>query len=171
MTDYLTGQAFAALFDSYEHTAFRLEVRDSYLGVPYEQERFRKFMAGEDDDEQRSRPWLDGVRRRAAEGKTMSRVRVVSVPPTDYARYAFYAAKANIIAGEDIRYLSRPEASQLPDYDFWLFDSSRLYLMHYTEDDASLGAVEITDPSVILRHAYWRDAAWHHAVPYDQFSF
>ena len=87
MTDYLTGAAFAALFDAYEHTAFRLEVRDSYLGVPYEQERFRKFMAGEEDPEQRSRPWLDGVRRRAHEGKAMQRVRVVSSPPSGYARY------------------------------------------------------------------------------------
>ena len=169
MTDYLIGAAFAALFDSYEHTAFRLEVRDSYLGVPYEQERFRKFIAGEDDEEQRSRPWLDGVRRRAAAGKTMSRVRIVSVPPSDYARYAHHAAKANIAAGEDIRYLSRPDVVGLPDHDFWLFDSSRLYVMHYTNEDASLGAEEITDPATILRHAYWRDAAWHHAVPHADF--
>ena len=169
MTDYLTGAAFAALFDAYEHTAFRLEVRDSYLGVPYEQERFRKFMAGEEDPEQRSRPWLDGVRRRAHEGKAMQRVRVVSSPPSGYARYAFHAAEANILAGEDIRYLSRPDAGGLPDYDFWLFDSSRLYVMHYTEDDQSLGAEAVTDPGTILRHAYWRDAAWHHAVPHAEF--
>ena len=170
MTDYLTGQAFAALFDSYEHTAFRLEVRDSYLGVPYEQERFRKFMAGEYDDAQRSRPWLDGMRRRAAEGKTMTRVRVVSDPPTDYARYAYKAAMANIAAGEDIRYLSRPSAAHLPAYDFWLFDSSRLYRMHYTDHDASLGAEAITDAGEVVRHAYWRDAAWHYAVPHQQFA-
>lgn len=170
MTDYLIGHAFAALFDTYEHTAFRLEVRDSYLGVPYEQERFAKFMAGTDDEAQRSRPWLDGVRRRSSEGRTMTRVRVVTLPPTDYARYAHHAAKANILAGEDIRYLSRADAAGLPTYDYWLFDSSRLYLMHYTEADASLGAEKITDPSTIVRHAYWRDAAWHRATPHRQFS-
>ena len=33
MAAWLTGEDFDALFDSYEHTAFRLEVRESYLGV------------------------------------------------------------------------------------------------------------------------------------------
>ena len=167
---YITGGGFAALFDSYEHTAFRLEVRKSYLGVPYEQERFARFLAGEDDEAQRSRPWLTEVRRRAGEGKTMTRVRVVDHPATDYVRYAYQAAVANIAAGEDIRYLDRSAATDLPAYDFWLFDSSRLYLMHYTEDDESLGAEEVTDPGRILQHAYYRDAAWHFALPHQQFS-
>jgi len=44
-------------------------------------------------------------------------------------------AQHNVAAGEDIRYLDRDRAEDLPGHDYWLFDSSRLYRLHFDEDD------------------------------------
>jgi hypothetical protein len=165
VTAWLTGEDFDALFDNYEHTAFRLEVRESYLGVSYEPEPYRKFLAGEPDDGDWLKDWCNGVRARAHAGKTMCRVRVVSRPFSDYSRYGLYVCQRwNIPAGEDIRYLDRADAAGLPDHDFWLFDSQRLYVMLYDAQDAPLGAELIDDPIEIVQHNYYRDLAWHLAT-------
>lgn len=165
MAAWLTGEDFDALFDSYKHTAFRLEVRESYLGVSYEPEPYRKFLAGEPDDGDWLKDWCDGVRARSRAGKTMHRVRIISRPPSDYSRYGLYVCQRwNIPAGEDIRYLDREQAVGLPDHDFWLFDSRRLYLMHYDDQDAPLGAELIENSAEVVQHNYFRDVAWHWAV-------
>lgn len=163
---WLVGDDFDALFDSYEYTAFRLEVRDSYLGVVYEPEPYRKFLAGEPDDGLWLKPWCDGVRARATAGKTMARVRVVSRPMGDYARYSVdVACRLNIPAGEEIRYLTRSDAKDLPDDDYWLFDSRRLYVLHYDETDDLVGAELIDNPATVVQYNYWRDMALHLATP------
>jgi hypothetical protein len=71
-----------------------------------------------------------------------------------------------VAAGEDIRYLDREFASGLPDHDYWLFDSTRLYVLRFDENDDLVGAEPVEDPATVLRHCYWRDAAWHYARPY-----
>lgn len=166
----LLGADFGALFETYEHTAFRLEVRDSYLGVGYEQEPFRKWQVGEPDDMAWRRDWLDGVRRRAAEGRSMSRVRVVSMPPTDYVRFSYRNCADNIEAGEDIRYLDRADALDLPAYDYWLFDSLHLYTMHFDDENAFHGAELVTDPAIVAQHLQWRDEAWRRSAAYRDFA-
>ena len=44
-------------------------------------------------------------------------------------------------------------------------------MMHFDdEDDWFLGAEIIEDSAVIVKHNYWRDAAWHKAVRRDSFA-
>lgn len=105
-----------------------------------------------------------------AEGRRFTRVRVVSMPLTDYSRFGVFCSQHTNAAGEDIRYLTRDSATGLPDYDYWLFDSSRLVRMHFDDDENFLGGEPIEDPAVIVQHSYWRDAAWHHAVRRDDFA-
>src|SRR5690606_3266844 len=113
--------------------------------------------------------WLDLMANLEAEGKRVERVRVVSRPHSDYTRYGLWQAPYNIAAGEEIRYLDRAVAAGLPDHDYWLFDSSRLYIMHFGPNDELLGAEEITDSATIVRHCYWRDAAWHFSCPFNEY--
>src|SRR5437764_1112204 len=110
------------------------------------------------------------IRTAAAEGRRFSRVRVFDVPPSDYNRFSFAVSHHNNAAGEDIRYLTRDQAAELPDHDYWLFDSRKLVRMQFDDDDRFLGAEIIEDPAVIVQHNYWRDAAWHHAVRRDDFA-
>jgi Family of unknown function (DUF6879) len=114
--------------------------------------------------------WLTMIRKATAESRRFTRVRVVSVPLTDYSRFAVFCSKYTNQAGEDIRYLTRDQAKDLPDYDYWLFDSQKLVRMHFDDEDNFLGGELINDPAVIVQHNYWRDAAWHKAVRRDDFA-
>ncbi|MFF5630169.1 DUF6879 family protein [Streptomyces sp. NPDC012623] len=167
----MTGDAFSRLFETFEHTAFRLEVRDRY-DAPYENESLAKFLSAEEDDLLWMRDWLSMIREATENGRRFSRVRVVSTPLTDYSRFGVWCAQFTNGAGEDIRYLERPRAraENLPDHDYWLFDSSRLIRMHFDEADRFLGGELIDDPATVVQHGYWRDAAWHHALGRDEFA-
>ncbi|WP_394329391.1 DUF6879 family protein [Nocardiopsis sp. CNR-923] len=159
------------LFHSFEHSAFRLEVRDRY-DAPYENESLRRFLADEPDDLPWMRSWLDMLHEAGVKGRRFARVRVVTLPLTGYSRFGVWCAGFTNDAGEDIRYLDRDtaEVTGLPKHDFWLFDSRTLVLMHFDASDVFLAGEVIEDPSVIVQHNYWRDAAWHHAVRRDDFA-
>lgn len=138
----------------------------------YEEESLRKFLAGEPDDLPWMQNWLTMIREATTEGRRFMRVRVVSLPLSDYSRFGHAVARHNNAAGEDIRYLTRGRATTagLPEHDYWLFDSRKLAVMHFADDDRFLGAEMIEDPNVVVQHNYWRDAAWHHAVRRDDFA-
>jgi hypothetical protein len=146
-------------------------VRDRY-DADYENESLRKFLAREEDDLPWMRDWLAMIREATSKGRRFTRVRVVSLPLTDYSRFGVWCAQFTNGAGEDIRYLTRDraDAGKLPHHDYWLFDSRKLVRMHFDDADAFLGGEIIEDADEIVRHNYWRDAAWHHAVRRDDFA-
>ena len=112
------------------------------------------------------------LREHTAEGRQFARVRVVSLPLTDYSRFGVWCAQFTNGAGEDIRYLTRDKAevAGLPNHDFWLFDSSKLVRMHFDDDDRFLGGEVIEDAAEIVQHNYWRDASWHYASRREDFA-
>ena len=112
------------------------------------------------------------LREATAEGRRFARVRLVTLPLTDYSRFGVWCAQFTNGAGEDIRYLTRDtaEAAGLPNHDYWLFDSSKLVQMHFDDNNAFLGGEVVEDAAEIVQHNYWRDAAWHHAVRRDDFA-
>jgi hypothetical protein len=116
--------------------------------------------------------WLSMIREATDQGRRFARVRVVSIPLTDYSRFGVWCAQFTNGAGEDIRYLEREQAKglDLPNHDYWLFDSSKLIRMHFDEADRFEGGELIEEPAVIVQHNYWRDAAWHQAVRRDDFA-
>ncbi|WP_242613304.1 DUF6879 family protein [Herbihabitans rhizosphaerae] len=169
----LGAKKFQHLFENYEHTAFRLEVRDRY-NVSYETESVNKFLSGDvaemDVRYRQANDWTDMVARSGAAGKLFERVRVVSEPFTDYTRYGLWSSQFTCGAGEDIRYLKRDQANGLPNHDYWLFDSRILVMMNFDDDDQPLEHEIIDDqPELLVQHNYWRDAAWHHAIRREDF--
>jgi len=148
-----------------------LEARDRY-DASYENESLRRFLAGEPDDLPWMQSWLLMLREATADGRRFARVRVVTLPLTDYSRFGVWCAQVTNGAGEDIRYLprDRAEAVELPDHDYWLFDSRLLVRMHFDSDVAFLGGEVIEDSNEIVKHNYWRDAAWHYAMRRDDFA-
>jgi hypothetical protein len=54
-------------------------------------------------------------------------------------------------AGEDIRYLARDqaEAAELPNHEYWLFDSRKLVRMHFDDADVFRGAEIVEEPAEI----------------------
>lgn len=169
---HLTADEFGRLFETFEHTAFRLEPRDRY-NVAGEQEGLRRWLAGEtpDDEEEQRRPWLDKMRAATAAGKRVERVRVVTEPLSDYIRFEMDGTVYNDAAGEDIRYLPRhhPVAAQLPGEDYWLFDSRMFCRLNFDADDQLTSFELIDDPGEVVWRCRWRDAAWHYAIPYHKY--
>ena len=112
------------------------------------------------------------MRRRTADGQRMARVRIVTEPHNDYTRFLLDLARINATAGEDIRYLPRDRAKDLdlPGHDFWLIDSSKVAVLRFGEDDVLLGAEIHDEPAVVVKHCYWRDVAWHYAIPVAEYA-
>jgi hypothetical protein len=167
----LTECELGALFDEFTTSAFRFETRERY-NSDVGREAFRKYLAGQPDDYAWHRPWLARINRDRAAGKMWQRIRIVSVPPSDYTRYGLAIARLNVEAGEDIRYLRRDTAQRLGlrPYDAWLFDEWRLVHLHFDDEDDTFQHAEIVDDeSIVARHNAWREVAWRHALSREAF--
>ncbi|GAB3214038.1 hypothetical protein GCM10027294_50960 [Marinactinospora endophytica] len=72
--------------------------------------------------------------------------------------------------GEDIRYLPRehPVVAELPDEDFWIFDSRLLARFEFDGPDV-IGVHLDDDPRAVVTALAARDAAWHHALTYTEY--
>ncbi|MGW0667775.1 DUF6879 family protein [Streptomyces sp. NPDC002746] len=162
---------FDGMFESFQHTAFRLETRRRYHSDE-RTETYRRFNAGQPVGWDLDDPWCRSRREQAAMGKRFERVRIMDNPPTPGQRYLLDNAERNCAVGEDIRYLWRANADRLrlPGEDTWLFDSRVIALLHFDVDDELTGVELITDPVQVARACQVRDAAWHFATPYRAFS-
>jgi hypothetical protein len=168
----LTEVELGALLSGLRASARRFEIRDRY-NSDVGREAFRRFLAGEPDDYAWHRSWLDRLRRDHAAGRRWERVRIVSIPLSDYSRYGLVVGRLNVCAGEDIRYLTRDRAADLglDPYDAWLLDDEQLVRLHFNDaDDTFRGAELVTDKAVVDRHQRWWPLAWRHAQPLDQFA-
>lgn len=92
------------------------------------------------------------------------------MPLTDYSRFGLWASQFTVAAGEDIRYVARDQAGDLPAHDYWMFDSRTVIKMHFDDQSVYLGGELVEDAAQIVEHNYWRDAAWHQAVRREDFA-
>ncbi|WP_017608644.1 DUF6879 family protein [Nocardiopsis xinjiangensis] len=169
MPEIVSGGDFTDLFRRYRYTAWRLETRTHY-GKADEDQPFQEWLSGKDPDMEWFRPWLQMMREELGTGKRMERVRLIDDPPSDYLRWELWGTPYNLGVGEDIRYLPRthPIVAELPDHDFWVFDSRTVARLEF-EDDRFLGATLTEDPGQVLTALQARDAAWHHALTFTEY--
>ncbi|MGI5223187.1 DUF6879 family protein [Nocardia sp. CA-290969] len=166
----MQDEAFDALFHEAKREAFHLEVQDTYHAAGYKP--LERFLAGEPDDYEWFRPWLDHVRATTARGVAVRRARVVTTPHNDYTRYARHVASMNVAAGEDVRYLSRQliDPAALTTDDWWLFDGE---VVSFTVNEPSgkwVGGGVTTDPRIVGYIREVRDHVWSRAVPLADYS-
>ncbi|WP_435280311.1 DUF6879 family protein [Streptomyces koelreuteriae] len=162
---------FDRLFETFEHTAWRLESRRRYASDE-DTETWAQFAAGETVRWDYDDAWCRNVRTQTEQGKRFERVRLVDSPATQGQLYLLDNAVRNCAVGEDIRNLSRTEAERLrlPVEDFWIFDSRLVARLVFDGEDNLTGAELITEPAAVNRYCQARDAAWHYAIPYDRFK-
>jgi hypothetical protein len=168
----LTESELGDLLARFTRSAFRFEPRERY-NSDVGREPFRRFLAGEPDDYEWHQGWMRRIRLDTEAGKVWQRVRIVSVPLSDYNRYALTVARLSVSAGEDIRYLERQAALRLglAPLDAWLLDGARLARLDFDErDDRFIGAELIADPAVVDRHKAWRELALRHAQDIESFA-
>ncbi|MFI5779529.1 DUF6879 family protein [Nocardia sp. NPDC051570] len=160
------------LFEGTQKFAFHMEVRDSYA-VPEEAEPLRRFLAGEseEDDGYDNNDWIDLVTTLAARGVGMSRIRVVTVPHSDYQRWLLSVTGSSVDAGEDIRYVARDsvDRASIPTDDWWLFDDA-IVAFNLTDHEARpVGPGITTDPGVVGYCREARERLWKLAIPYEEY--
>lgn len=171
----ITEDEFDVLLRSFERSAFRLETRSSYA-LGYEREDFERFLAGTSTpppDLDWWRPWLEQIEHLTREGKTVSRVRVVDSPASDYQRWEAWGARWNIKAGEQVSYLPRLWAKQLElplGHDWWLLDSERVIRMWFTDAGEIDHKILTDDREIIALYLKWRDLAVRNATPAEDYA-
>ncbi|MFF2215043.1 DUF6879 family protein [Streptomyces antibioticus] len=170
--DIISLDEFDRLFTRFEHTAFRLETRRRYASDEVT-DTYAQFTRGQRVDwEGVDAQWCAERREQSALGKRFERVRIIDTPPTPGQLYLLENAARNSAVGETIYSLSRTDAErvQLPDEDFWIFDSRLVALLNFGDGDDLLDVELIREPAAVLRYAMARDAAMHHAVPYERYA-
>ncbi|MFI7315129.1 DUF6879 family protein [Streptomyces hygroscopicus] len=133
-----------------KRSAVHLEMRDTYYSNP----RFEAWQNGErvnwDDRASWWRPFHQDIADAVARGVVVRRARVVSEPVSDYIRWEHYQTRANVEAGEQVRWLPRRRTADLlmPGRDFWIFD----------------------DRALVELNAAAFESIWERAVPHDQYE-
>ncbi len=171
----LDDPEFQGLFRNYRYSAYRLETLQSYGGSG-EDEQLAAFAEGrEAPPDPEWDAWLAMIRANTEAGRIKSRVRVVTEPLTLYTQFELaWGYSHTESAGEHVRILpvgaGEPWPAELPERkDYWLFDSHKLYAMHYDANGEFLGAESVTDPDRIVRACHLRDVAQHLAVPWADY--
>ncbi|MGW9303987.1 DUF6879 family protein [Streptomyces cyaneofuscatus] len=162
---------FEDLFRTFERSAWRLETRQRFASDEAT-DTYRQFVKTGTVDWDADDPYCELIRSQTVQGKRVERVRIVDRPATAGQLYLLNNAKRNSALGEDIRNLWRADADRLrlPSEDFWLFDSRLAAKLRFDDEDNLVDVELITEPAEIVRYSVIRDAAWHHAVPYEEFA-
>lgn len=158
------------LFHGCRESAYHMEIRDAYA-VASESEPLRRFLEGEPPPAYDKSDWTDLIREMTGHGVTVSRIRVVTVPHSDYQRWLLSVTGENVDAGEDIRYLPRhlAEPSDLPTDDWWLFDGQQVAFNLIDQVGRPAGVAVTTDPKIAAYCRDVRERLWPSAMPYREY--
>ncbi|WP_330349554.1 DUF6879 family protein [Streptomyces sp. NBC_00582] len=170
--DIIGLDEFDQLFTRFEHTAWRLETRRRYASDETT-DTYAQFTRGEPVNwDGVDAAWCAERRDQTALGKRFERVRIIDTPPTTGQLYLLDNARRNSAVGEIILSLPRSDAERvgLPQEDFWIFDSRLVALLNFDDADNLVNVELIREPAAVLRYAMARDAAMHHAIPYDEYA-
>jgi hypothetical protein len=160
------------LMASCRRSAVHLEMRDVYgTDGPLLEEWRSGIRHAAEDRETWWRPWHAVVRAAVDRGAVIQRARIVSEPLSEYITFEHYLTFQNLIAGEDVRWLPRRQATgiALPGNDFWYFDSTTLLVTHFDGDGGWVAAEIVDDPEVIKLCASSFEAVWERALPHRDY--
>lgn len=162
---------FAELLGSCMRTAVHLEMRDVY-GTNERLERWKRgHRINWDDRTAWWHPFHQAVTDAVVRGVVVRRARIISEPVSDYVRWEHYATRANLEAGEEVRWLPRRKTSDLclPGNDFWLFDE-RLARIHHFSGVGAVVEDELTDDPTLVTHcATAFERVWERAIPHESY--
>jgi hypothetical protein len=146
-------EEFGNRFSLFKDNAFRLEMLPEYF-EPSEQPYFRLYCSGDSVcPEEFNSEWVEIIKSAALRGASFDRVRVPPNDPNDYYNFeVIWGYRKSVSAGENILSLSFDKVKEslidLPLVDFWLFDSSDCFLMHYDVIGQFMGVSRVHEKDV-----------------------
>lgn len=171
----MTPEDFDALFDTFRHSAYRLEALRAYQVGGLEEARFEAFQRGQPLPERsvRTSPWVARIAvSTVKDGRDWSRTRVVDQPLTPFQRYQLESYRESQAVGEAVGLVERSRVGDVGS-DFWLLDggtdSARAVVMRYDDDGHWLGADLVTDTAELVVLEERRQAVQAIAVPLNEF--
>jgi hypothetical protein len=176
----VSGDILDECFDSFRHSALRLETLPAYA-VSGEAERIAAWREGRARPERsvRTSGYLREVAANVLAGRERMRVRIVDHPLSEYCRYQMGSYVESAAAGEQIRIVVRVGGSNparqdldIVKTDFWFFDRGteheRAVLLDYDANGAPTGAHLATDPDLALCRKLWA-TAYKHSVHINEY--
>ncbi|MEU7303731.1 DUF6879 family protein [Streptomyces sp. NPDC007206] len=163
---------FSELLANARDSAVHLELRDDYGSNP----RLEAWRRGEridwDNRESWWHPFHQMIADAVARGVAVRRARIVSEPISEYIRWEHYATQANVIAGEDVRWLPRSKVVGflVPANDFWLFDGKLLRTHHFAGDGSHVVDELNTDTENLKMCSAAFEKIWQHAIPHIEYT-
>jgi len=161
--------AFEDLLASTERSVVHLEARDTYDPTD---PAFVKWQQDGDTSYDWD-AWIDLVGATVARGVRFRRLRIVSEPVSDYIRWEHAISYGNIKAGEELRWLPRHLAYDLPHpvADFFMYDQ-RLIAYNFTAGDGTdTGRMEyVADPRKILPVVGMFEMLWERGIPHADYT-
>lgn len=166
-------QDFAAALHGYTCSYFHLETLQAYRGSGEDAwiEAFERGDPGPPNDPEQDE-WETILRGHRDAGHLMRRVHVIVEPLTEYLRFELaWMYALNAACGEQIGIVdaTRSWPVDVPRQDFHLFDDKVLFTANYAPDGTWRGVARVTDPRNIEAACGARDAALHHAQPWETF--
>ncbi|MEV6753158.1 DUF6879 family protein [Streptomyces sp. NPDC051214] len=161
---------FEDLFRDCQRTAVHLEMRDAYMKSD---PAFIDWCTGKSlDPAERWADWHTLVTAATSRGVEVRRARIASTPISEYIRFEYEVTEGlNIAAGEQVRWLSRREATDiaLPGNDFWLFDSQLVLVNHFDGEGENLELELNESPELAKLCETAFEAVWQRATPHAEF--
>jgi hypothetical protein len=161
--------AFEDLLAATERSVVHLEARDTYDATD---PAFVKWQT-DGDTTYTWDAWIELVGEAVARGVRFRRLRIVSEPVSDYIRWEHAISYGNLKAGEELRWLPRHRAYDLPHpvADFFMYDQ-RLIAYNFTAGDGTdTGRMEyMADPRKILPIVGMFEMLWERAIPHADYT-
>ncbi|MGF6888557.1 hypothetical protein ABIA39_007922 [Nocardia sp. GAS34] len=153
-------------------SAVHVEVQDTYH-VPDEYEPLRAWRHDRRIVETAGgRAWCQLVRDTVDRGVRVARVRVVSVPQSEYTRWLLDACAPNAAAGEQIRWLPRHliDPREVPADDYWLFDEHTVAFNTVDNGGDAAGLAVTTDPAIAAVCTRAWDRLWDKGIDHADYQ-
>lgn len=169
----LSLDEFSSCFDSFQESAFRLEMLSVY-SVGEEEKPYSLFKQGQIEPPQDFNiEWHQFLLEAKKNNKSISRVRVIDGLITDYIKFeVLWGFKNNVKNNEDIRFLF----CSIPNFfnasvpilkDFWLFDKNKCVLMEYDYLGKFLGVKQIPN-SLLNLYVKLSEEVYQKSVSFDE---
>jgi hypothetical protein len=163
---------FGELLAGAKRSAVHLEMRDSYYSNP----RFEAWKLGHRTDWGDRASWWRSFHQQIADavdrGVLIRRARIISEPVSEYIRWEHYVTRANVEAGELVRWLPRHRTADLlvPGCDFWIFDD-RLIRVHHFSGDGDWERKELReDAGIVQMSSAAFEKIWERGTPHDEYE-